>query len=180
MAVSTETFRDVMSCMAMQVTVIRTVDRHGRCHGATLGSVVSLSLDPPLVMFALGHGTTVHRPVCESSRFCISVLAAGQQAVAARFAGAAADRFAVPTVHLDGIPVVDAALSWIVCSRFDLVEAGDHTIVLGRVEHAQRGPGDGGGPLLYHGRRYHGLNTLTERHEPDGAGQALPASSREG
>jgi flavin reductase (DIM6/NTAB) family NADH-FMN oxidoreductase RutF len=157
MTLDIETFRDVMSRMAMPVAVVSTVDGSGRRYGATLGSVASLSLDPPMVMFALGHGTTVCRPVCDSGRFCISILASGQRFAAERFAGPAAGRFVPEMLFLDGIPVVDAALGWLVCGRPDLVEAGDHTIVIGRVEQALCGPGDGHGPLLYHGRRYHEL-----------------------
>jgi flavin reductase (DIM6/NTAB) family NADH-FMN oxidoreductase RutF len=162
-----ETFRDVMSRMAMPVAVVSTVDSGGRWYGATLGSIASLSLDPPMVMFALGHGTTVHRPVCDSGRFCISILASGQLAAAERFAGPAAGRFASEIVFLDGIPVVDAALGWLVCGRPDLVETGDHTIVIGPVQQALPGPGDGCGPLLYHGRRYHELGAKAARREPE-------------
>jgi flavin reductase ActVB len=162
-----ETFCNVMSRMAMPVAVVSTVDKGGRQHGATLGSVASLSLDPPMVMFALGHGTTVHRPVCESDRFCVSILASDQRADAERFAGPAAGRFASEIVFLEGIPVVSAALGWLVCGRPDLVEAGDHTIVIGRVEQALRGPGDGYGPLLYHGRRYHELGAPAAGRESE-------------
>jgi flavin reductase ActVB len=157
MTLNIETFRDVMSRMAMPVAVVSTVDAGGRWHGATLGSVASLSLDPPMVMFAVGHGTTVHRPVCDCQRFCVSILTARQRATAERFAGPAAGRFASEVVSVEGIPVVDAALGWLICGRPDLVEAGDHTIVIGRVEQALCGPGDGSEPLLYHGRRYHEL-----------------------
>jgi flavin reductase (DIM6/NTAB) family NADH-FMN oxidoreductase RutF len=167
MTLNVETFRDVMSRMPMPVAVVSTVDEGGRWHGATLGSVASLSLYPPMVMFALGHGTTVHRPVCDSGRFCISILASDQRAVAERFAGPAAGRFASEIVFLNGIPVVDAALGWLVCGRPGLVEAGDHTIVLGRVEQALCGPGDGHGPLLYHMRRYHELGAPAACREAD-------------
>ena len=167
MTLNVGTFRDVMSRMAMPVAVVSTIDGAGHWYGATLGSVASLSLDPPMVVFALGHGTTVHRPVCDSGRFCVSILTSGQRAAAERFAGPAAGRFASEIVFLDGIPVVDAALGWLVCGRPDLVEAGDHTIVIGRVEQALRSNGDGYGPLLYHRRRYHELGAPAPWREPE-------------
>jgi flavin reductase ActVB len=170
MTASAQAFRDVMSCLAMPVTVVSTVDAAGGWHGATLGSVASLSLDPPLVMFALGRGTTVHRPVCDSGRFCISILNAGQRATAEWFAGDPAGRFAADIVFLDGVPAVGAAVGWLLCDRSDLVEAGDHTIVIGRVEQALPGPHRPAGPLLYHGRRYHRLGTAAERHNSESAG----------
>ena len=164
MAVSARTFRDVMACLAMPVAVVTTVDAAGRWHGATLGSVVSLSLEPPLVMFAVRCGSTVHRPVCDSGRFCISVLTAEQRETAERFAGDPAGRFAADIVLLDGIPVVGEALGWLACSRSDVVEAGDHTVLIGHVQHALRNPQDAAGPLVYHERRYHRLGAPAERH----------------
>ena len=158
MAVDAQAFRDVMAGLAMPVTVVTTVDGAGRWHGATLGSVVSLSLEPPLVMFALGRGTSVHRPVCESERFAISILTAGQRAVAERFAGDSGGRFDGDVGFLDGLPVVDGAAGWLVCRRRELVIAGDHTVVIGRIDRALRGEG-AAGPLVYHERRYHGLGT---------------------
>ncbi|MCZ4098574.1 flavin reductase family protein [Streptomyces sp. SID13666] len=176
MTVSAQSFRDVMACLAMPVAVVSTVDGTGGWHGATLGSVVSLSLDPPLVMFALGSGTSVHRPVCDSGRFCISILNAGQRATAERFAGEPAGRFAADIVSLDGVPAVGAAAGWLLCNRSDLVEAGDHTIVIGRVEHALRGPHSPAGPLLYHERRYHRLGVAAELHSLHSAGDVHQSS----
>jgi len=152
-----------MACLAMPVAVVSTVDGAGRWHGATVGSVVSLSLDPPLVMFAVRNGSTVHQPIRDSTRFCVSILASGQRETAERFAGNPAGRFAADIVLLEGIPVVGGALGWLVCGRSDVVEAGDHTVLIGHVEHAVRDP-HGAGPLVYHERRYHRLGAPAERH----------------
>jgi flavin reductase (DIM6/NTAB) family NADH-FMN oxidoreductase RutF len=176
MAVSARTFRDVMACLAMPVAVVSTVDGAGRWHGATVGSVVSLSLEPPLVMFAVRRGSTVHRPLRDSGRFCVSVLTAGQRETAERFAGDPAGRFAADIVLLDGIPVVAGALGWLVCGRSEVVEAGDHTILIGRVEHALRDPEGAAGPLVYHERRYHRLGAPAERHSAVPAGDLGQAS----
>lgn len=166
MSVNAQDFRDAMARLAMPVSVVSMVDAAGAWHGATLGSVASLSLDPPLVMFAVRHGSTVHRPLCGSERFCISILNAGQREAAERFAGAAAARFATGILLLDGIPAVDGATGWLICSRYRLVEAGDHTIVIGQVETALRDPCGSGGPLLYHERRYHRLGAAAELYGP--------------
>lgn len=161
MVASSDVFREVMASLAMPVTVIGTVDRAGARHGATLGSLASLSLDPPLVMFALARGTSVHRPACANPRFCISILAAGQEEIAERFTGDPAERFRSGIITLDALPAVEGALGWLVCTRHRLVEAGDHTLVIGLVERAVRNTVQGNGPLLYHDRRYHPLPTAT-------------------
>jgi len=123
MTVSTRTFRDVMACLAMPVAVVSTVDGAGRWHGATVGSVVSLSLDPPLVMFAVRNGSTCTN---RSATALASASASSPRATetAERFAGNPAGRFAADIVLLKASPVVGGALGWLVCGRSDVVEAG--------------------------------------------------------
>lgn len=159
MTVDAHAFRDAMACLAMPVAVVTALDQAGLPHGTTLGSVTSLSLSPPLVMFALGHRVSVHPAICGATDFCISVLSADQQDAAERFVGDRRARFAAPDLidELHGVPVVRGALAWLACTRHNLTEAGDHTIVIGRVEHAQRNTQNTGGPLLYHERGYHAL-----------------------
>jgi len=149
-----DAFRSVMAALAMPIAVIATIDRAGVRHGTTLGSLASLSLGPPLVMFALGHRTRTHRPVCEEPRFCLSILSSAQQEVAERFTGDPARRFGPDVGILDGLPAVDGALGWLVCTRHRVVEAGDHSLVIGLVERAVRNAETAGGPLVYHDRHY--------------------------
>lgn len=175
MTLGAQDFRDAMACLAMPVAVVSMVDAVGGWHGTTLGSVVSLSLDPPLLMFAVGRGSSVRRPLCESGRFCISILTDRQHETAARFAGDPGGRFAGDTVFVDGVPAVGEAVAWLVCARSDLIEAGDHTIVIGRVEHAVHGPRGSGGPLLYHQRQYHLLGRQLGLQPDAPAGVSIPA-----
>ncbi|GAA2066082.1 flavin reductase family protein [Catenulispora yoronensis] len=160
MPIDTTTFRDVMAHVAMPVTVVTTLDPQGRWHGATIGSLTSLSLDPPLVMFALGRTTTLHHPLCASPRFAISILTSTQHHLATRFAGTPTTRFDGDVAFLNGLPIVDAATAWLICDRWQLIPAGDHTIVIGQVDNAVQGPEAPTGPLVYHQRRYHGLEAL--------------------
>jgi flavin reductase (DIM6/NTAB) family NADH-FMN oxidoreductase RutF len=153
--VDAQTFRDVMACLAMPVTVITALDPAGTPHGATIGSVVSLSVEPPLVMFALGRTIRAYRPLREAARFCVSVLGADQQETAERFTGDPATRFAANVIIEQGVPAVDGALGWLICDRHTLVDAGDHTVVIGRVRNARRAADNPVGPLLYHERHYH-------------------------
>jgi len=66
------------------------------------------------------------------------VLAAGQQALARRFASKENTKFAeVPHSVHDGIPVIDGTLAWVGCELDQLVPAGDHTIGIGAVHAAE-------------------------------------------
>jgi flavin reductase ActVB len=158
MTVDARTFRDAMASVAMPVSVVTIRDAAGKPHGTTVGSVCSLSLAPPLLMFCLAHRASVHDPVCAAERFCVSVLAGDQQEVAERFTGDPARRFRPDQdTEFEGLPAVRGALSHLLCVRHHLIEAGDHTIVIGEVRRVERAAAEPGRPLVYHERRYHAL-----------------------
>ena len=155
MPVDTTTFRDALANVATSVSVVTTVDERLMPHGMTVGSVCSLSAVPPLVLVCVDHGASAHRALCTADRFLINVLSDRQSEVARRFARSGVDRFiGEPQANLHGLPAVPGALAWLLCERHALVAAGDHTIVIGRVDHAESGDGR---PLLYFGRAYRRL-----------------------
>jgi flavin reductase (DIM6/NTAB) family NADH-FMN oxidoreductase RutF/DNA-binding IclR family transcriptional regulator len=104
--------------------------------GMAIGSFTSVSLDPPLVAFLPDRSSTSFPGIREAGSFCINVLADDQEAVCRAFATRGADKFAglgwTPTQHT-GSPRLDDVVAWIDCDIQDVVEAGDHFIVIGRV-----------------------------------------------
>jgi flavin reductase (DIM6/NTAB) family NADH-FMN oxidoreductase RutF len=154
-------FRDAAAHVATAVSVVTTLDRHGLPRGMTIGSLCSLSLDPPLVLFCVDRRAGAHSALCGADRFAVNVLAAHQQETASRFAGPADDRFSYPLPFTDGLPVVPDSLATLVCSLHSLADGGDHTIVIARVERTRVSHGR---PLVYYGRGFHRLasdNTAT-------------------
>jgi flavin reductase ActVB len=155
-------FRDSMALVAASVSVVCTVDATGRPHGLTVSSLCSLSMHPPLVLICLQRGSSTVRALCESERFAVSVLGRGQVAMARRFAAHSGDRFSTGNGGNEGIlspeaigaPVLEGALAWLQCRRHRLMEAGDHTILIGLVEEAVTHPGR---PLVYYDRDYRTL-----------------------
>jgi 3-hydroxy-9,10-secoandrosta-1,3,5(10)-triene-9,17-dione monooxygenase reductase component len=115
---------------------------------------VSVSLDPPLVSWNVARGTPSCGAFRDCDNFAIHVLSADQKAVSARFAMAIADKFDGVSWRrgLGGIPVLEDVLACFQCSRYAVHEAGDHLIVLGRVEafmHAAERK-----PLVFYCGRY--------------------------
>jgi flavin reductase (DIM6/NTAB) family NADH-FMN oxidoreductase RutF len=111
--------------------------------GMTANAVSSLSLDPVLLLVCFDNGARTLRVVQSTQRFGVNVLAAGQEAIARRFASKLpeAEKFAgVPHALHDGIPVLEDALAWLGCDLTDLVPGGDHTIGIGAVAAAETGP----------------------------------------
>ncbi|WP_281790397.1 flavin reductase family protein [Streptomyces sp. MK37H] len=52
-----ETFTELMSGVCAPVTVVTATAADARPHGSTVSSFASLSLDPPLVSFALDRAS---------------------------------------------------------------------------------------------------------------------------
>ena len=158
MPIDPDTFRAVLGRFASGVTVVTSRDAEGRDHGMTVSAFCSVSLDPPLVLACIGHEASMHGLVLREDRFAVSILAAGQEALARRFADQRSDRFdgVGYTRGRLGVALIDDALAHLECTVVDRREAGDHTIVIGRVDAAAC---DQGRPLVY----YRGGYTQLER-----------------
>jgi len=133
-------FREVPSPVA-----VVTVDVAGQAAGLTVDSFVPLSLEPPLVGFAVRRHAALHELVRDAGAFAVSILASGQEQLAQHFARG------VPPIGLWigiettigelGAPLIAGALGWVECRLASEVDAGDHTLFVGSVESARRGPG---------------------------------------
>jgi 3-hydroxy-9,10-secoandrosta-1,3,5(10)-triene-9,17-dione monooxygenase reductase component len=145
--------RDVLGHFASGVTVLTAVTDDGPI-GFTCQSFSSLSLDPPLVAFAPARTSRTWTQLREIGRFCVNVLAEGQDAVSQNFARSGTDRFVgvpwSPSPH--GCPVLEDVVAWIDGELWAEYDGGDHTIVVARVldlgAHPERRP------LLFHRGEY--------------------------
>jgi flavin reductase (DIM6/NTAB) family NADH-FMN oxidoreductase RutF len=120
------------------------VDVGGQAAGLTVGTLLSLSLEPPLLGIALRRHAALHELMREAGAFAVSVLGAGQEHLAQHFARG------VPPIGLWigvdiragelGAPLLEGALGWIECRLAAEHPAGDHTFFVGDVVSARRGP----------------------------------------
>jgi flavin reductase (DIM6/NTAB) family NADH-FMN oxidoreductase RutF len=144
--VDRETFRQALGAVATPVAVV-TSALDGRPHGTTVSAFCSLSLEPPLVLVSLDRASDLLAMIQSAGAYGINVLEADQQAIALGFARKGDDKFADVAWSLDhGLPRIDGVGSWLACTVHQIVEGGDHEIVIGRVEHADH---DAHEPLLY-------------------------------
>jgi flavin reductase (NADH) len=154
----TDDFREAMSAWATGVSVVATRADELE-YGVTVSSFTSLSLEPPLVLVCLQNKSAILPMIEQVRSFSISMLSQSQAAESKQFAGSG--REPLPRVDAfvreagSGLPVVEGALAWVVCSLHARHVQGDHTIVIGRVG-AARSEADRR-PLLYHRRAYHAL-----------------------
>jgi len=125
--------------------VVVTVDAGGQRVGLTITSFTSLSLEPPLVGVSVARHAALHELVREAGAFAVSILAAGQEHLAQHFARG------VPPIGLWsgiatrdgalGAPLLEGSLGWLECEVAAEHPAGDHTLFVGAVATAERGPG---------------------------------------
>ena len=149
MNVAPPAFRRLMGQWATGVSIVTSPGDAGPT-GCTVNAVTSLSLDPPLLIVALDLRARTLHAVQESGRFCVNVLADGQDEVALRFASKATmpEKFEGLDWHeRDGVPVLDDTVASILCTLEDDVAGGDHRVVVGRVVDGELHPERE--PLLY-------------------------------
>jgi flavin reductase (DIM6/NTAB) family NADH-FMN oxidoreductase RutF/3,4-dihydroxy-2-butanone 4-phosphate synthase len=170
-----ELFRAVFGSVPTPVSVVTTT-ADGRPHGATVSSFCSLSLDPPLVLVSLNRASGLLRAIRRTRRFCINVLAAGQEDLALRFARRGADRFEeLPWFEKHGLPVLPGCRSWLVAGVDRVIVTGDHMTVSGLVFDAHVNEAT---PLLYHARRFDELAGVRRGGRRPGGGHAPPVGTR--
>ena len=154
-------FRDVLAHLPTGVTVISAHGADGPV-GMAANSVTSVSLDPSLVLFCPAKSSTTWPKIRATSAFCVNVMARHHEDATRRFATKEADRFSeLEYHHRRSGPAIDDAVAWIECGLQDEYDAGDHTIVVGRVvaiEAASSAPD----PLVFFQGRYGSFALATQ------------------
>jgi flavin reductase (DIM6/NTAB) family NADH-FMN oxidoreductase RutF len=157
--VEPDLFRAAMCQIATPVVVVTAVSEE-RPHGTTVGAFTSLSLDPPMISVALDRQSELLAKLREAERFGVNVLASGQQALATTFSKKSPDKFASVDWRPDaGLPRLPGCAVWLVCRTGELVDGGDHVVVLGTVEHAEV---DQRSPLVYHDRAFSTVGSIAD------------------
>jgi flavin reductase (DIM6/NTAB) family NADH-FMN oxidoreductase RutF len=135
--VDPDDFKAALGRWASGITVVTAAGPEGPV-GLTVSAFSSLSLHPPLVLVCIGMASWTHDSVVNAPGFGVHILAADQEEVSNTFAFSREDRFKdLPWEggHHD-VPMLGGALARLVCERHQVVEAGDHRILIGRVLQA--------------------------------------------
>jgi flavin reductase (DIM6/NTAB) family NADH-FMN oxidoreductase RutF len=133
--------RDVLQRVPTGVSVV-TVTSGAQRIGLTVATLVSLSLDPPLVGVAISRQAAAHELLRDARACAISILAADQVDLAEHFA-----RGVPPIAMWEGVAVVDGqdppvladAVGWLEGSLRDELAAGTHTLFVLHVRRARAG-----------------------------------------
>lgn len=128
-----DAYREALGCFATGVTVITTMTDTGPV-AMTANSFASVSLDPPLVLWCAARKSARHDLFTRAPSYAIHVMDQDQLPLAAHFARTGHD-FESINWHLgqDGQPVLEGCLARFDCALQQVHDAGDHSIILGRV-----------------------------------------------
>jgi flavin reductase (DIM6/NTAB) family NADH-FMN oxidoreductase RutF len=153
--VTGDELRAVMRRFPAPVAVV-TADFEGDRIGLTVGSLVSVSLEPTLIAISLGRAQAAHELIRGARAFAVNLLSWSQEDLARRFAqgmpplalwhGVAARESAAG-------PLLEGALGWLQCRLWGSYDAGDHTLFVGEVLVAE--PGVDADGLVYRHGSYH-------------------------
>lgn len=143
---------------ATGVTVITTRADDGAFVGLTANSFGALSLDPPLISWALRLGSSSLPLFQANLRFVVNVLAEAQVETSRLFASSAPDKFSriAHAENQHGLPYLHGAAAWFECRQLSHQTAGDHCLFIAEVErhaHAEAAP------LLFHAGGYFTLGS---------------------
>jgi flavin reductase (DIM6/NTAB) family NADH-FMN oxidoreductase RutF len=139
-------FRNALGAFTTGVTVVSAMTPAGPV-GMTVNSFASVSLDPPLVLWSAARSSARHGLFTGAHHYAIHVLGADQHQLSARFTrGGGGFEGLDWEENDDGVPIISGTLARFECGRYTLHEAGDHTIVIGRVLRAAQREGE---PLCF-------------------------------
>lgn len=171
-------FRQTIGQFATGVTVV-SAETDGVVHAMTVSSFTSVSLDPLLVLVCIGKHGRLADVMRRAGGFTASILHEDQQALSTFFAGAwtAPEPPAHRFVQWAAPPRLDGCIAAIGCARHDVLEGGDHWILLGRVVALHLGD-EPRRPLIYCASRYNRIasassGTIAPNSDPGVPGSTL-------
>ncbi|MEM0117562.1 MAG: flavin reductase family protein [Conexivisphaerales archaeon] len=135
-----EDFRNVMRNYPQGVAVLAS-SADGNLYGMTVSSFISVSMSPPLLLVSIMKGNHIHDVFAKCDHFSLTILAYDQSELSERFSKfqELERRFDGVDYTLEerGLPILDDSVAGIICERWKNVEAGDHTLLIGRVVYAK-------------------------------------------
>ena len=159
-SIEQQLFRRVCGKYATGITILTVLDSGGTPHGMTVNSFTSVSLSPPLILVCIDRETSILSHFAFGTRFGVNVLNESQKELSTWFARSGHDRFSgmAWSPGETGAPVLPEVLATLECEVTQMVEAGDHVIVIGAVLHATWQEGR---PLIYFNSSYQSLRSGT-------------------
>ena len=144
-------FKEALGNYPTGVTVVTTTIDGDVPIGLTVNSFASVSLDPLLILWSIDKRVSTYDYFLQSEKFAVHILASNQSELCYLFAARDVDRFSncewQKSTH--NLPILSNVAAVLQCETYKTIEAGDHTILIGKVIDIT---GENKEPLLYHKR----------------------------
>lgn len=134
--INTRELRDAFGAFMTGVTIVTTARDDGMPLGFTANSFSSVSLDPALLLVSIAKTSSNYQAFATTGHFAINILAEAQKDLANIFARPCDDRFANVSWQpgANNNPLIDDVSAWFDCTTHSVIDAGDHALVIGKVE----------------------------------------------
>ncbi|HEV3428467.1 MAG TPA: flavin reductase [Paraburkholderia sp.] len=134
--INTRELRDAFGAFMTGVTIVTTSRDDGQPLGFTANSFSSVSLDPALLLVSIAKTSSNYQTFSTTRHFAINVLAEGQKDLSNTFARPSEDRFANVDWNLSANhnPLIGDVSAWFDCTTHAVIDAGDHALLVGKVE----------------------------------------------
>lgn len=143
-------FRDAMGKFATGITVVSMYDNNETI-GMTVNAFMSISLNPMLIAVSIDERASMYDKFKEQKSFGVSMLKESQEDLSSYFARQKELDYEINFIDQSNVPVIDDALANLSCEVVQEVEAGDHTILIAKVNDIKVNEGE---PVIYFGSNY--------------------------
>ncbi|WP_267880899.1 flavin reductase family protein [Streptomyces sp. NRRL S-244] len=140
----TDTFRKVFGSFPTPVAIVTALGEDGEPTGFTCNAFSAVSAAPPLLLLCVGKGSRTLPAILASGVFAMNFVAHRGRDKALTFAGKTARKFDAVAWRggLAGVPVLtEDAVAYAGCTLVETVEAGDHLLLIGRIDESETFPG---------------------------------------
>lgn len=126
-------YRDALGSFTTGITVVTTMTDEGPV-GMTVNSFTSVSMEPPLVLWSPAKSSSKYRSFKEAVHFSVHVLGAEQDHLCQAFSRGGSGFAGLSWAPSEeGVPTLCDTLARFECRRSASHDAGDHSLILGRV-----------------------------------------------
>ena len=140
--------RQALGSFPTGVTVVSCLDKDNNPLGFTANSFTSVSLDPQLISICIDKESFNIDTFSITEHFSVSILSESQQSISTTFATPNEERFKDIDWRSEdtGSPIISNAVAWFDCKTEQVVDAGDHLILIGKIISFDSSPKT---PLMY-------------------------------
>lgn len=122
--------RKVAGQFATGITIICVEKEDGEIHGMTANSFLSVSLEPPIVLFSIKNNSKIFELVKPQMKVGISILDSNMVGFSNHFAGKPNENLNVKFRAESGAIILKDATTWYATEIQEIIPAGDHQLVL--------------------------------------------------